>query len=221
MKKVSILLTICCCWMAATLQAQDLDKATLKEWKKKQKSMDTQEFYRTMMEYNRLKRNEDMAERQVKSMSKEITDKSRRIAQLEEELKNRQGATADATPTGEGATADGAQSPERDAGQDYNQGQVFRVQIGAFRNKDLTQYTNHPRFHAETDDDGVKKYTIANFRDYWEADLFKRYLREMGVKDAWIVGYQNGKRVAIEDVLTSKDIEAIKAAEAQGGSGGW
>jgi len=32
-----------------------------------------------------------------------------------------------------------------------------------------------------------------------EADNFKDYLREMGVKDAWVVCYKNGKRVALKD----------------------
>ena len=45
------------------------------------------------------------------------------------------------------------------------------------------------------------RYTLGEFRDYWEADKFKKYLREMGVKDAWIVPYKDGKRVPIKDVL--------------------
>ena len=34
-----------------------------------------------------------------------------------------------------------------------------------------------------------------------EADTFKKYLREMGVKDAWIVSFKDGQRVPIKDVL--------------------
>ena len=43
--------------------------------------------------------------------------------------------------------------------------------------------------------------TIGIFRDYWEADTFKKYLREMGVKDAWIVPFKDNVRVEIKDVL--------------------
>ena len=40
-----------------------------------------------------------------------------------------------------------------------------------------------------------------NFPTEKQADTFKKYLREMGVKGAWIVAYKDGKRVPIKDVL--------------------
>jgi hypothetical protein len=76
------------------------------------------------------------------------------------------------------------------------------VQIGAFRDKNLQKYfKNHKNFSGEVDADGTKKYTLGCFKDYWEADNFKKYMREMGVTDAWIVAYKDGKRVPIKDVL--------------------
>jgi hypothetical protein len=75
------------------------------------------------------------------------------------------------------------------------------------------KFIGHRRFHAEEDQDGVKKYTIAAFRDYWEADLFKKYLREMGVNDAWIVSYKDGVRVQIESVLSAEDQKMVKSGE--------
>jgi hypothetical protein len=81
-------------------------------------------------------------------------------------------------------------------------GLVFKVQIGAFRNKDLSKYLeNNPNFSGDVDADGTRKYTLGYFGDYWEADNFKKYLREMGVKDAWLVAYKNGQRVEMKDVL--------------------
>ena len=50
----------------------------------------------------------------------------------------------------------------------------------------------------------MNKYTIGVFKDYWEADTFKKYVREMGVRDAWIVSYRDGQRVDIKDVLEGK-----------------
>jgi len=81
-------------------------------------------------------------------------------------------------------------------------GIVFKVQVGTFKNKDLSKYfENNKNFSGDTDEDGSKKYTLGNFTEYWEADNFKKYLREMGVKDAWLVAYKNGSRVNIKDVL--------------------
>lgn len=82
------------------------------------------------------------------------------------------------------------------------QGVMFRVQIGAFRKKDLSKYfDNHPNFAGEISEDGTQRITLGEFRDYWEADVFKKYLREMGVRDAWIVPYKDGERVSLKDVL--------------------
>lgn len=83
-------------------------------------------------------------------------------------------------------------------------GVVFRVQIGAFRNKNLSKYfQNNPNFGGEFGKDPTdpQRITIGIFRNYWDADTFKKYMREMGVTDAWIVPFKDGKRVEIKDVL--------------------
>lgn len=81
-------------------------------------------------------------------------------------------------------------------------GVTYKVQIGAFKNKDLTKYFGTSKnFSGEVDADGTKKYTICFFKDYWEADNFKKYIREMGVKDAWVVAYKEGKRIPLKDAL--------------------
>jgi len=61
-------------------------------------------------------------------------------------------------------------------------------------------FDNNPMFSG-MDENGLQKISVGFFRDYWEADTLKKYLREMGVKDAWIVPFKDGKRVPIKDVL--------------------
>ena len=88
---------------------------------------------------------------------------------------------------------------------DWSSGVVFKVQIGAFRNKDMSKYfDNNPNFGGEAGKEPTdpQRINLGFFRDYWEADTFKKYLREMGVKDAWIVPYRDGVRVEIKDVLS-------------------
>jgi hypothetical protein len=67
------------------------------------------------------------------------------------------------------------------------------------------------RFVVETDENGNKKYIIGSFRDYWDADLFRNYLCEMGIKDAWIICYRDNQRVSITDIFGEDEINAIKA----------
>ena len=79
-------------------------------------------------------------------------------------------------------------------------GVVYKVQIGAFRNYDITKYFNrHDNFSGTVDADGTMRYTLGSFSDYWEADKFKAYLRGMGVNGAWVVAYKDGQRISMKD----------------------
>jgi hypothetical protein len=134
----------------------------------------------------------------VTQMQSTISDKDARIAELEDQLSQSRGQLT-------AAKAEIAQLKEAPAvvnPLDFSKGIVFKVQIGAFKNKDLAKYfDNNPNLGGEVKEGEPQKITIGIFRDYWEADTFKKYMREMGVKDAWIVPYRDGQRVEIKDVL--------------------
>jgi len=170
-----------------------------KAWKKKMKSMDPLAFKAMSEELQVLKGEAASKDRELSALRKQITSteaevsaKDAQIAELKrkfEEVEAMKESVKDIT-----ADAD-----------DFTKGIVYKVQIGAFRNRDLTKYTELENFKWEQDEGGVKKYTIGFFRDYWEADTFKKYLREMGVKDAWIVAYVDNERKDIKDVLDSSE----------------
>ncbi|WKK86310.2 Ezrin/radixin/moesin family protein [Marivirga arenosa] len=81
-------------------------------------------------------------------------------------------------------------------------GTWFKVQVGAFENIDMSEYfKNNPNFSGEDTEEGLQRITLGRFRDYWEADKFKKALRQMGVKEAWIVPYKDGVRVPLKEVL--------------------
>ncbi len=176
-----------------------LSKQEKKEWKKKAK-----EFARNPANLKQLTEDKEAAEGQVSSLNDKLaqlqsnmSNKDARIAELEDQLSQ---ARAQVTS----ARAELAQlkaSPVKNE-MDFSQGVVFKVQIGAFKNKDLQKYfDNNPNLGGEVKEGEPQKITIGIFRDYWEADQFKKYMREMGVKDAWIVPYRDGQRVEIKDVL--------------------
>lgn len=183
---------------ASQVSAQ-LSKKEKKEWKKKAK-----EFARNPATLKQLTEDKETAEGQLSSLNDKVaqlqssmSNKDSRIAELEDQLSQ---ARAQATS----ARAELAQlkaTPVKNE-MDYSQGVVFKVQIGAFKNKDLQKYfDNNPNLGGEVKDGEPQRITIGIFRDYWEADQFKKYMREMGVKDAWIVPYRDGQRVEIKDVL--------------------
>ena len=193
-----------------------LTKAEKKEWKKKAKeySKNPSEL-KTLIEAKQAAETEaGTMKGQLGTLNSQISDKNAKIADLEDQISKMRG---DLTST----KAELAQLKENPPApvvnpMDFSKGVVFKVQIGAFKNKDLTKYfDNNPNFGGEATDKGEQRFTIGVFRDYWEADKFKKYMREMGVKDAWIVPFKDGQRVEIKDVL--EGVLAEKAEKSQGG----
>lgn len=163
-----------------------------KEWAKKLKEMDPLALKALYQERDQLKADAELAKTQLQEKDTKIADLEK---QLSEVKANSIKMPAEANE--KDISASGYDRQNANA-----KGVVFKIQIGAFKNKDLTKYfENNKNFSGDVDADGTKKYTLGYFSDYWEADRFKKYLREMGVKDAWIVPYKDGKRLNIKDVL--------------------
>jgi hypothetical protein len=190
-----------------------LTKAEKKEWKKKAK-----EYSKNPAELKSLIEAKQAAETdnstlkgQVGTLNTQISDKNAKIADLEDQLSKMR---SDLTTT-KAELAQLKETPPAPSPMDFSKGVVFKVQIGAFKNKDLSKYfENNPNFGGEAAEKGEQRFTIGVFRDYWEADKFKKYMREMGVKDAWIVPFKDGARVEIKDVL--EGVVADKAEKSGG-----
>ena len=196
MKNLAILLAIIfSVATVGTVEAQ-LSKKERKEWKKKLKKTSPEQFKRMYDENASLKQEVSSLQGQLSSIQSNLGEKEAQVAELAE-----QNQTLQSQISGLQA-AEASPEEETESSTVDMSGVVFKVQIGAFRNKDLTKYfNNNPNFGGEVDEDGVQRITLGIFRDYWEADTFKKYLREMGVNDAWIVPYKDGQRVAMKDVL--------------------
>ena len=197
--KKGVILFFCIALIAASTQSfAQLSKKEKKEWKKKAK-----EFKKQPETLKQLTEDKQAADASVATLTQRvsqleatISDKDSKIAQLEDELSQMRGQLTS-------ARAELAALKENPVNSmDFSKGVVFKVQIGAFKNKNLAKYfENNPNFGGEARDNEPQKLTLGIFRDYWEADVFKKYMREMGVKDAWIVPYKDGQRVEIKDVL--------------------
>ncbi len=189
-----------------TILAQELSKKERKRLKKEQKKrlkelkkMSAADFQKQQDKTKELAAKASELESQLTSTKNDLSQKDSEIKQMKDQVRRLQDELQQAK-----AEASSAQEnvPVTTSGDtEYNQGLVFRVQIGAYQNQDLSNYDTSENFTAENGDDGKQKYTLGNFRDYWEADKFKKYLRAMGVKDAWIIPYRDGGRVPIKDVL--------------------
>jgi hypothetical protein len=211
MKNPLILLVSLVLLLATNEGYSQLSKTEKKEWKKKAK-----QYAKNPSSLKQLEEDKTTADGRVTALNTEVaqlrstmSNKDLRIAELEDQLRQAQSQLTS-------ARAELAQMKENPSPMDYSKGIVFKVQIGAFRNKDLSKYfENNPNFAGEKGEDGSQRYTIGVFRDYWEADTFKKYMREMGVKDAWIVPYRDGTRVEIKDVLEGVTSESAAAKKTE------
>ncbi|SFX42127.1 ezrin/radixin/moesin family protein [Cytophaga hutchinsonii] len=164
-----------------------MTKAEEKEWAHKIKSL-------TPASYKQLVEDKSALENQVNNLKQENDVLKAQVSDLNSKLKE-----AQASQEAKKVTSSGTTVP---ANEMAAKGVVYKVQIGAFKNKDLSKYfNNNKNFSGEVDADGTKKYTLGAFPSYWEADNFKKYLREMGVSDAWVVAYKDGKRIELKDAL--------------------
>lgn len=181
-------------------QAQ-LSKEEKKIWKTKAKEYKKypETLKATTEEADALKGRVTSLDNQLKALQAKFAEKDERIEQLTEENENLKAELAAAKRKVQELMA----QPKAVAQGDDVTGLVFKVQIGAFNeDKGLTEYSESQKNFAEDKtEDPYTKYTLGIFRDYWEADKFKKYLRTMGVKQAWIVAYKDGTRVPIKDVL--------------------
>lgn len=185
--------------------AEDLTKKELRALKKEARKMDPEEFYKMKQDLSSLKQENANLSSQVTSLESKLANKDNQAKQVQNELRQVKQQLNDARAKAQELVAKNVEVSSQE--QDYSEGVVFRVQIGAFRNKDLEKYLETSENFQGESEDGLKKYTLGNFRDYWEADTFKKYLREMGVKDAWIVPYRDGIRVSVKEVLESQAIQ--------------
>ena len=201
MKNILGILAIVLCVGFATYAQAQMSKKEAKEWNKRIKKL-TPDQYQTLLEENKsLKSQISSLKKEVGGVDDKLKDKDYQIAQYQSQVEGLRTDVAAAKKAAASQPKQVAQSAPVGGSIQSTSGVMFTVQIGAFAKKDLKKFTeNNPAFQADTKD-GLMKYTVGIFRDYWEADTFKKYLREIGVKDAFIASYKDGQRVAIKEVL--------------------
>ena len=85
-------------------------------------------------------------------------------------------------------------------GPSLNDVPVFAVQVGAFENKNLSLYSKNFVNFKEIKNKEFNAYALGNFESLEEARKFRKEIVELGLKDAFIGSYLNGKRLKIEEV---------------------
>ena len=195
-KSISLIAIILCFGITYDAMAQ-MSKKEQKEWKKRIKKLEPSQYKQLLDENKSLKGQLTSVKTERDNLDERIAEKDEQIASYNQQVSslNEELAAAQSQQKAENVAA-----AKTGGTINENEGVVFKVQLGAFRQKDLKDYDNSPNFSAE-DENGLQKFTLGVFRDYYKADTFKKHLRSMGVKEAWVVSYRDGQRVPIKEVL--------------------
>lgn len=192
MKQSLILLVFC---SLTSLSFSQLTKAEKKKWKKEMKmngvegyKVMSQENTRLLLENRALK--EDLSAAEEKALTK--------IAELERVRNERDSIYTSLSENIRKIKG----VPKSVSPRVASKGVYYKVQIGAYRDFDLTKYFgNHKNFGIEEDPDGILKYTLGLFNEESDAERFAGLMQEMGVSGAWVVPYDQNARIAIKDAL--------------------
>lgn len=126
------------------------------------------------------KKNQDlqfkMMKRQFDSIQNVLNTNNAKISQLEVQLIQAQAAAANNRSIGA-------------------KGYYYRVQLGAYKFYDIkSKNASDESFNTESTPE-MDKMTVGLFYTLAEADQFKEDIRRMGIKDAYVVPFKDGKRV--------------------------
>jgi hypothetical protein len=91
------------------------------------------------------------------------------------------------------------QAPENGVRIDYSTGKWYFVQIGAYKNLDLSLYEEGMVNFRQTEAEDLHKYSIGAFQDLDLALEFLEKVRRIGIRDAFLLATVNGERVTIAE----------------------
>ncbi len=74
-------------------------------------------------------------------------------------------------------------------------GTIYKVQIGLYKDFDITRYFEEPRSIGYETVEGMNRYVISDFPTEEVAQNFATEMARMGIKGAFVAKYENGKRI--------------------------
>ncbi|MFI2742337.1 SPOR domain-containing protein [Zhouia sp. PK063] len=93
-------------------------------------------------------------------------------------------------------TQAGAKTPNP---EDYKDQTIYAVQIAALEKRDLSMYSDEFMNMHQYKVGNFNKYAIGMFATLKEAQQFRREIKKLGFRTAFVASYKNGKRIRIEE----------------------
>lgn len=80
-------------------------------------------------------------------------------------------------------------------------GVIFQVQLGAFAQNTVDPSLATGEALELQEQNGLQKFVVSQFRTYATAAKLRDRLKQMGVKDAFVVARNNGERISVPEAL--------------------
>ena len=170
--------------------AQELSKDETKKIKKELKGYikDPASYVRKIENYETtaadLETKLSDAKNTVSNQEKTITDMTTELGQAKASL-----ADAEAQVT-EMSTVISSEAQCKS----FPEGSTYRVQIGLYAKFNISDYFEQNTFVMFEPVDGMSRYSVGNFNNMQEAINFKKDMRLMGIRDAFVTEYVDGQR---------------------------
>ena len=76
---------------------------------------------------------------------------------------------------------------------------IYTVQIAATKNDPFLLFSKDLVNFKKTKSKEYNRYSLGNFKTKEEAEDFKKEIIKLGIKDAWVVAYENDKRIILNE----------------------
>lgn len=177
MKKIILL---CCLAFAISVQAQTLSRTEKKALKKEIKAYKKNPAsYKSMKDKN--KTTIEQQEVVIEDLSKQLEAFRKEQNDLKDSIKALAARYAELKLLEETRN----QIP---------MGTVYQVQLGLYEHLDLKSFNRAGLIVKAEETDAGKRYVIGHFKNLQEAKNFNKDIQKLGIKDAFVSKYINGKR---------------------------
>ena len=172
-----------------TVSAQTMSKEEKKEIKNKLKTFKKEpEKYKSMVNnYNKSIKDRDVELESVKAELSKLQDKY-----------NRQGQECSDTIAALEARLNAALKNVGSSMAKLPAGEAYGVQVGNYKFFDITKYFGSDKYLGNIEEDGAHQYIVMYFTDPKSAEACTLDFRKLGIKDAFVTKYVDGKRVPFD-----------------------
>ncbi len=199
MRMLNLLSVVLLMLFSTQIFAQDMSREEKKKWKKELKNYKKDlDALKTLTEEHTeyRKENQDLQER-INNLEASKSMEESRLAQKDEEISALNNQLMNAQMTIQQLQEQEPTADMTDKGM--MMGLVYRVQIGAYGKTSIPDDLSSDDSMSLEQEDGLQKVVIGQFRDYTRATALQDHMKKMGVKDAWVVPYNDGQRITIEE----------------------